>query len=176
MKWEDLDEVKKGNVGERVVDEYLKKLEFSIYSTTTDKPHPFDRFVAKSKTDFFIAEVKTKAKMNYWNATGFNIKHYNEYKIVEKVTGVRIFIFFVDDAEKMVYGNWLSDLEKEVTYRGHKFPNTTIVNNGDVILFSRNNMKNICPVSDEVCCEIKQWSKNTRRGVDTKTGEKKILN
>lgn len=124
MLREDKPEVKKGNIGERIVEEYLEKDGFIIYKPVTNWPHAFDRLAIKDKQMLILAEVKTKGKMTklpFKDATGFELRHYYEYIGISNKHNLDIFIFFVDDNTESVYGNYLSELDKsykigDVTY------------------------------------------------------------
>lgn len=104
---------RKGNVGERIVDEYLKARGWSIYKTGEgDGPHAFDRLAVKDKKHIIIAEVKSKAKMNKYDATGINETHFQEYLKIYQKYGIEIFLFFVDESPgiEAVYYQRLSRL------------------------------------------------------------------
>ena len=76
MSWQDKEQVKKGDIGELIVREYLEKKGYIVYEPKTNGSHPFDKIAIKSKNDMIIVEVKTKARMNKFNATGFDLKSY----------------------------------------------------------------------------------------------------
>lgn len=104
---------KKGSLGEKIVDEYLKGKGWSIYKTDENSgPHAFDRLAVKDKKHIIIAEVKSKAKMNYMNATGIDLRHFNEYLNIHQKYNLEIFMFFVDESPTIsaVYGNKFSVL------------------------------------------------------------------
>ena len=60
--WENRIEVKKGNIGEDIVEKYIEKLGYIIYKPVTEKSHPFDRLCVKNKIDIFVAEIKTNPR------------------------------------------------------------------------------------------------------------------
>jgi len=122
VDWQDKMTVKKGNIGEAIVHSYLESLGYIVYKPITDGGHPFDRLAVKDREKIIIAEVKTKAHRNLYPDTGINVKHYNEYKAVSEKYGIRVFLFFVDEMNGKVYGNFLDELEKPqaVTHSGRK--------------------------------------------------------
>jgi hypothetical protein len=148
--WEDKIQVKKGNIGECLVLDYLKKNGFVIYKPVTNSAHGFDNLATKNKRVAIIVEIKTKARMNKYEATGFDYKHYEEYKFISKKHNLPIFIFFVDEHLKKIYGNWLTILENKVD----GFP--LKICNGKIILFSLKNMKDIQRLSNDQCEELKR--------------------
>lgn len=119
-------QTKKGDLGERLVDELLFKKGYVIYKPINiDMPHVFDRLCIKDKEVAIIAEVKTKAKRKYYNDTGINYKHYKEYKKMLELYNLDTVLFFVDEEQGYIYSQKLSKLDeiesfdfkgKEVTY------------------------------------------------------------
>ena len=79
MNWSDKTQVKKGDIGERIVKDLLEKKGYSVYKAITEKAHAFDFLAIKGKKQLLFVEVKTKAKTNKWPATGLDIRHWNEY-------------------------------------------------------------------------------------------------
>ncbi len=111
--WEDKKQVIKGNFGESIVDDYLESLGFVMYSPKTTGAHAFDRLAIKNKETVVIAECKTKARRNKYYDTGLNYRHYLEYKKISEKHNIPVFLFFIDEMEKRIYGNFISELEKE---------------------------------------------------------------
>lgn len=74
-------------------------------------PHCFDKVAIKNKKEMLIAEVKTKAARLYYPDTGFNLRNYREYQAIKEKYNVPIFVFFVDEKKRRVYGNWLAKKE-----------------------------------------------------------------
>ena len=142
MSWEDKEQVKKGNIGELIVREHLEKKGYIVYEPKTNGSHPFDKIAIKGKNNMVIVEVKTKARMNKFNATGFDLRSYKYYKSIRDKYNIPLYCFFVDEQLGEVYGNKLSILEENYKdNKGDIYPNTKIVNN--IILFSLDKMKTI---------------------------------
>ena len=159
MSWENKTQVKKGNIGENIVKSYLENKGFIVYEPVTNRSHPFDKIAVKNKNNMIIVEVKTKARMNRFNATGFDVRSYNYYKLLRDKYNIPLHCFFVDEYLGKIYGNKLSVLEEE--YLDNKnvlYPNTKIVNN--IILFSLDKMNLIHTLKDNEIKEIKKH--NTR--------------
>lgn len=116
MRWEDKQEVKKGDMGENFLDQYLFQTgKWIPYLPVFDGPHPFDRIAASlDKKELFIVEVKTKPRRKWYPDTGFNYKNYLEYKHLNEKYGIRVFVVFVDEYRGEGYGNFLDCLEIEV--------------------------------------------------------------
>ena len=113
--WQDLPRVKKGNIGESLVNKYLVAHGYIPYSPDVGGSHPFDRIVvAKNKKRIFIAESKTKPARKYYPDTGIELKHYEEYCFIEHKHNLDVFLFFVDEDAGKIYGNWLKKLSASV--------------------------------------------------------------
>lgn len=111
-KWEDKTQVKKGNFAEKIVHSFLESKNYVVYVPTTDGAHTFDRLAIKDKEHVLIAEIKAKPKLNNYDETGFEYRHYLEYKKISNKHQIPVFIFFVDEMLKEIYGNFLDRLEK----------------------------------------------------------------
>lgn len=113
--WELLPTVKKGNIGENKVQRFLEEKGYVCYQAITEKAHPFDFLCVKDKREAIAAEVKTKALRTYYQDTGFNKNQYEDYKAFSEKHKMPIFLFFVDEYRKQIYGNWLSKLDIPIT-------------------------------------------------------------
>lgn len=116
LPWAERPEVKKGDVGEALVDDFLRGKQVIPYRPDYDGPHPFDRLCATAdKRSIFVADIKTKAQRERYADTGIDLAHYGDYKHIETKYSLRVFLFFVDEKVRQIYGNWLHELEKPVT-------------------------------------------------------------
>ena len=120
MNWQDKQTVHKGNVGERLVRQLLERDGWVVYCPETDGPHAFDRLAVKNKETIAIIEVKTKAKLTHYNATGFNTKHFNEYLKIKEKYDIEVFVYFVDEELGKIYGAPLSALCKPMVGKDNK--------------------------------------------------------
>jgi hypothetical protein len=160
MKWEERTEVQKGNLGEAIIDNYLRNKNLIPYVAVFDGAHPFDRLVASAnKKSIYIAEIKTKARRTYYPDTGINYRNYCQYKHIAKKYGIKIFVFFVDEWAKGIYGNILENLEepKEVIYKTKKlnYP----LRQGEIIYFPLCNTKNISSFNEADAEKLKGLAK-----------------
>lgn len=159
MSWEDKTQVKKGNIGELIVKEYLESKGYIVYEPVTKGSHSFDKIAVKDKNNMVIVEVKTKARMNKFNATGFDIRSYKYYKFIKEKYNIPLYCFFVDEYLGKIYGNKLSLLEKKyIDIKKVIYPNIEIVNN--IVLFSLDSMHTIHSLTNLEINEIKKY--NTR--------------
>lgn len=161
MNWQDKIQVKKGNAGELEVRKFLEKKGLIIYEPVTNIAHGFDKLISKGKQQFVIVEVKTKPKRKYYPDTGINIKHYMEYKFISNKHRLPVFIFFVDEISKEIYGNYLHELEivKQIMWKDKviEYPKKE----GELIYFYQPDMIKIDVLSNELADEIN--SMNTRK-------------
>lgn len=98
MNWEDKIEVKKGNIGEDIIQSFLENKGWIIYKPTTkNKAHFFDMVCTYNKDKIICIDVKTKARLNKWAAQGIDLKHYNNYIDAQKIMNTPFYIIFIDD-------------------------------------------------------------------------------
>jgi len=162
MSWDDKREVKKGKTGERIIKSFLENKGYIIYMPDTEGPHAFDFLAIKDKEKAIIAECKTYPKRRFYNDTGINIKNYYEYKIISENHKMPVFLFFIDDLKNEIYGNWLSELEKEYCDGKIKYPLKENGKTGMKIYFSLNSMHHIAFLKENEIKEIKQFNKLLR--------------
>ena len=155
--WENKPQVKKGTIGENKVQEYLEKNGWIVYKPDTGGPHAFDNLCVLDKKHFIIAEIKTKARMNKFEATGINTRHLKEYLFVSDKYKIEVFLFFVDEWLRKIYGNKLSILMQEyVNSKNEKYPMK--IKNNEITLFSLESMVNVCALDDCIAEELKKLS------------------
>lgn len=144
-KWESRLTVIKGNIGERLVREYLERKGFIVYEPQTAGAHGFDKLAILNKRQAIIAECKSKARRNKYADTGINIKHLEEYEYISKKHNLPVFIFFVDELVGKIYGNTLKELLVPCVVDGKHYPSRE---NG-IIYFPLINTKPVCDISAE---------------------------
>ena len=109
--WHDKPTVLKGDAGEAVLDSYLKGRGVMAYQPVFNGAHPFDRLCASmDKKTLFIAEAKNKPRRAYYPDTGINASHYNDYVHIMETYHIDVWISFIDEKMKQMYGNFLSVL------------------------------------------------------------------
>jgi hypothetical protein len=166
--WADRTTVKKGDAGEALVDAYLIGKNIIPYRPVFDGAHPFDRLLATpDKKQLFIADVKTKARRNHYPDTGIDVRHFEEYLSIAAKHNLLVFLFFVDELERRIYGGWLADLNKQrtVTVRGKdvEYPLTQ----HNIIYFPLAAMKPIC--------ELSETDSEILKGLSTRTHDYAIV-
>jgi hypothetical protein len=156
--WEKKPQVKKGNLGEQIVIAVLEQRGYVLYKAITEKAHAFDFLAVKDKRVFLIAEVKSKARFNKFEATGIDLAHFHDYKFVLDNHNIDVVLFFVDEhpKEERVYCQKLSILMQEKTVDGVKYPNTDIAKGK--IIFSLSDMIPVYKLNREQLNELKKYS------------------
>jgi len=147
--WQDKTEVKRGNIGEKLVKDYLESLGCIIYEPVTDGSHLFDKLVLHPTRKLFICEVKTKPARLKYPDTGVDIRHYNSYKSVMNNYKLDVLLVFVDDLNRSMYGNWLSELDKP-------FGDYPLKHKG-IIYWHINTMRILRELTDSECRAIRLY-------------------
>lgn len=142
---------RKGVKGEDICFQYLRSKGHTIYRPDMeDRPHPIDSFVVHGqKFTVCAADVKTKPRREAYPDTGINMHHYGVYCHIKNINNIRVFLFFVDETAKKIYGNWLDIIEKrrEVIHNGKRL--TYPMQMGGQIYFPLSAMIEIADISDE---------------------------
>lgn len=159
MKWNEQISVRKGDLGEQIVNCYLESKGFVIYRPITSAAHCFDKLAIKDKRILIIAEIKTKARRNYYPDTGFNLKHFYEYKYISKKYNIPVFIFFVDEMIGKIYGNWLKKLEQKIIIRYKEKQLSYPLIRNKIIYFPLKQMKKIAELKNNEIEQLKQLNK-----------------
>ena len=150
MNWHDKTEVKKGDIGEEIVKNILEKKGYIVYKPITNGAHKIDYFAHSGREKrIMCCEVKTKRRMAMYARTGFNISSYEQYLEIYKKHNIDTFIFFVDDFEKCIYGQWLSVLGEGIIINGYS----------KVIVWELSTMKKIIDLTNEQVFDITKFTK-----------------
>ena len=141
--------LKKGEIGEEIVTEFLENKGWIVYRPyTKNKSHYFDMLCTFNKEKTIAIDVKTKARLNNWEAQGIDIRSYNEYiNFVEK-TNINFYLIFVDDKNGEVH---LADISKLTN---------PIYPNNKIIAWKLEDMKYLFTILDE---DIERLSKFDQR-------------
>jgi len=155
MNWKDKTTVKKGDFGEQIIKEHLISKGLIPYIPDFNGVHPFDFLCASpDKKNMVIVDAKAYARMNrrefgeYW--TGINTRHYEEYFHLQQKYKVPVHLYFIDELEKRIYGNSLSELELSARIIHTKRGTKTIFRVSDMI--------HVASLSEEQVLELKRLS------------------
>ena len=112
-KYTDTTKFKKGKLAEDIVKNLLNRNKYLIYDPfigeDKSKWEFFDFMAMKhdARTEShkpFIADVKSKARMNYFNAVGIDLRHYKKYANMAKELKMPFKLFVVDEFFGKIYG------------------------------------------------------------------------
>lgn len=151
----DRTQTKKGAIGEGLVRQHLERKGLVVYSPITDAAHPFDFLCASGdKRTIVIAETKTKARRTFYPDTGIDARHLNDYMNVQSRYGIDVFLYFVDESMKAIYGNALKILvaPRAITHKNKvlTYPLTA----GGIVYFPLEAMKTIANISEAEALSI----------------------
>lgn len=158
MNWDERPEVQKGNIGEKLVDEYLLRKGIVPYRPIISKAHPFDRLCASAdKKHIYVVEVKTKPRREFYPDTGVDFRHYNAYLHIAMQHSMDVFIYFVDEIERAIYGGELILNLAQVRQITHPKTGRVLIYplpQRGIIYFPLSAMETIAELSEEVCKEL----------------------
>tara|TARA_R100000773_G_C4212798_1_gene111931 strand:+ start:1096 stop:1593 length:498 start_codon:yes stop_codon:yes gene_type:complete len=147
MSWEQKPQVKLGNLGEKIIHQYLCEKNYTIFTPTSQNAHPCDGIVFKNQKMIFLYDVKTKGKTNQHNAQGFDKKKYDTYQELMNKLCLPFLVFFVDNHNGEVHCvNLKKDIAKEYI---------KIKSDGSIIGWNVNDLDLIGNVSQNLINESK---------------------
>lgn len=114
--------LRKGHVGERLVRAFLEEAGWIVYQPITDGAHCFDMLCIKDKRKAIAFDVKAKARLNRYPATGINQRHFEEYAAFSEKHSMPFWVVFVDEGMRQVYGNTIANLEQPRVVDGFQYP------------------------------------------------------
>lgn len=133
--WSDRVSVRKGTFGEAIVDRYLKSKGLVPYRPDADRPHPFDRLCASAdKRSIFVVEVKAKGSRIKYPDTGIDERHFHDYVNIAVRYGLNVYIYFVDDRRREIYGGQLFDTGQGGTFL---LQDRSVLHQGRQLLYPR---------------------------------------
>lgn len=162
MRWEERAKTKKGNLGEAIIKEILEERGYVVYKCITFGSHAFDFLAVRNKREFKIIEVKSKARLNKYYATGIDEKYFYEYKAIFENQKIDVIIFFVDDHpnEERIYCQNLSKLMEDKIIDNIIYPNSQIIKGS--VVFSLTDMIHVRKLSPKQVHELREYSKGMR--------------
>lgn len=90
--------LKKGELGEAIIRQRLEAKGWIVYFPfTKNRPHYFDMLATYEKAKVIAIDVKTKARLNKYNAQGIDTRHYDQYMAFVKTSKVQFWIVFIDE-------------------------------------------------------------------------------
>lgn len=150
-----------GDIGEKIVDDYLYSKGYSVYRPQRiDVSHPFDRVAFRKQGNRFsryIVETKTKPHRSAYPDTGFNLRCYNVY--LTTLQDMPVWVFWVDESTRSIYGNDLAVLSQKRTiqHKGRSLGYPLI--QGDIIYFPLEAMHVITALTENQCRQLREHAR-----------------
>lgn len=142
--------IKKGDLGEQIIQQYFEDRGWIIYKPVQkDTPHYFDMLLTKDKKKLMAVDVKTKARLNKWNAQGINISHYNDYMRFTAETNIPFFIVFIDDKSGDIHTAEITKLKDPIYINSY------------IIAWDLNQMFRIHQIDPQAIRELSQLDQRT---------------
>lgn len=114
--------LKKGEIGEALFCSYMQNKGWITYRPTIiDKAHYFDLLCTLNKEKVIAFDIKTKARLNKWNAQGINLIHYNQYMNFVNNSKIPFYLVFIDDKIGTVHCADITNLKNPI------YPNHSII-------------------------------------------------
>lgn len=150
-----------GNIGERLIEDYLKASNWLTYPAPKNERHPIDWFLTtRDKKYICIADAKTKPARGAYEDTGINLSHFEDYKYLQDTYKIDAMLIFVDPVRMEIYGNQLNKLTRQIKVDGIKYPLIQPTSyNKPIIYFPLVSMGHIAKLTQEQCQEIMVLSK-----------------
>lgn len=130
MTFRDRITTRKGEIGERIVEQWLRDHGYEVFrpgdlgnSHTAD----FLTLPKKARCGVIVCDAKAKAARLKYQDTGFDIEHWHRYRSMGEAHGMRVFIFWVDEDLGKIYGNFLDVLEERHWHKNLATGNTVKV-------------------------------------------------
>lgn len=153
--------LKKGEIGEQVCRQRLEQKGWVVYRPVTDGAHAFDMMAIKDKSKAIAIDVKAKARMNHWRATGIDQRHFDVYSAFSDKHQMPFWIFFVDEYEQKIYGNEISKLEEPRHIDGNLWPKVMVFRNKQTRLWHLDSMILLCEIDDQIARQLAEASQRS---------------
>jgi hypothetical protein len=115
--WNQKPQVIKGDIGELIIDNFLIDQDYHIFSPLKNQSHIFDRYALNiKKNKHFYFDVKTKARLNNWEAQGVNEDAYLKYLEVSEKLNVPFWIFFIDENNGEIHAADIIKIKEKLFY------------------------------------------------------------
>jgi len=162
MNFTELPTYQIGQIGERLIDEFLRQKGFIPYYPQPGAAHPFDRLIATpDKRRICIVEVKTKCRREAYDDTGIDQRHFDDYQRITFRYNLQLFLAFVDAKVGQIYGNWWHELLKTresprsvLLPNGQRFGESYPWTDRGIVYFLRSSMKTLHVLTEEQRAEI----------------------
>ena len=168
--------LRKGEIGEQIVKPYLEAKGYVVYRPATEGAHAFDALAIRSKEHCIAYDVKAKAMMNKYPATGVNLSHFMCYWKFSQKHHMPFWLFFVDEMLGQIYGNNLDELEKHRHVDGVDYPFVLNTRKDDIRLWPLEAMLKVTDLTDEQKAALAACNQRTHAAPSTASVVLQTLN
>ena len=141
--------LRKGAIGEEIVRPYLEAKGYVVCRPVSEGAHAFDGLAIYQKKHCIAYDVKAKARMNKWPATGVNESHFTTYWTFSQNHNMPFWLFFVDEILGQIYGNELAILEQQKRINGIDYPFLINTRTAKIRIWPLESMIKITDLTDE---------------------------
>lgn len=127
----------------------------------TDGAHAFDMLAIQNKERAVAIDVKAKARLNNWRATGINQRHFETYQAFSIRHSMPFWLFFVDECERKIYGNRLDEIEKPKAYDGGLWPQVKRFRGVETRVWHLDQMLIIADIDEAIAAELAAHSQRS---------------
>lgn len=161
--------LRKGAIGEEIVRPYLEAKGYVVCRPVTEGAHAFDGLAIRNKKHCIAYDVKAKARMNKWPATGVNVSHFVTYWEFSQNHNMPFWLFFVDEMLGQIYGNEISKLEEHRHVDGVDYPFVLNTRSDQIRIWPLEAMVKISALSDEQKAALAACNQRTHEAPSTAT-------
>jgi len=150
----------KGTIGENKVADILKTDDWYIMRPPEIGRHNFDMLAVKNDgSECMMVDVKTKARLNAWPATGINQEAFECYWELSRRHNMKFWLVFVDEHQNEIYGNYLTKLEEPMHLDGQSYPRIITGSKGELLrIWSLKQMNHIAWIGGDMAEQLKIYS------------------
>lgn len=159
--------LRKGAIGEEIVRPYLEAKGYVVCRPVTEGAHAFDGLAIRNKKHCIAYDVKAKARMNNWPATGVNVSHFITYRDFSQKHNMPFWVFFVDEMLGQIYGNEISKLEEHRLIDGVEYPFVINTRSDQIRIWPLKAMLKVSDLSDEQKAALAACNQRTHAAPST---------
>lgn len=142
----------KGLIAEEIVRSHLEQRGWVVYKPITNMSHGFDFIATKDWTNAIALDIKAKARMNKYPATGIDLCYYRSYKTFSEKYNMPFWVVFCDELSRTIYGNTLTELDKSRVVDGKSYP----IDLGSIRIWPINAMIHIANLTEYQSVELQK--------------------
>jgi len=120
MTFTQLPTTRKGAVGEAIAKTIIERSGWLVYESTADVPHLVDFICYKPGKRLIAVDVKTYPRRYCCENTGIDTRDFEKYSRFEESNDIDVYIIFIDEFERAIYGGYLRHLGRRAQHDAGK--------------------------------------------------------